>query len=1317
MRYMFEGCSSLESIDLSSFNTAAVTSMYEMFKDCSSLTALNLSNFDTQNVTDMAYMFEGCSSLAALDVSKFNTQSVTDMRYMFDNCASLASLDLSSFDTQKVWSMQNMLTNCDNLRKITFGDKFKVTSAVVLSTPMFTASNVVSNGKWGLGSETANVSYTSQELISQADTVGKISGEWYAQKASDETTLSYSVLDSSGTLFFIRSADIVRASEQGTVKSIDGDSYTGVIYPNVEIADFKKSPLPGSSADKSAIKAVKVIDEIHPTSASYMFSGLKNCVSMDLAKLDTSGVMDMRFMFSGCSSLAELDLSSFNTRQVTGMSGMFSGCSSLAKLNLASFNTQKVTNMGAMFSGCSSLAELDLSSFDTQNVTDMGLMFGDCSSLQSVNVGSFDTSKVTDMESMFYGCKTLREVDLASFDTQSVRHMDNMLVNCTNLRKMTFGPNFVIPGSSSSSGGGGEHVLYKISAVASSGGYSQGAIFTTPILTVSDLKSNGKWGLGSEENGSPVYTAQELQTTGETLGALAGTWYAQKLPEGASLAYAVIGDDGVMTFLRSTEAVAIGTPNTTITSISGGTYTGIVYDDLENQDAQTNDRYMSAWHSHPGGDIAKVKRVQVIDEIHPYNTQGWFAGFTGCESMDLAKIDVSNVKYMSGMFYYCSSLTSLDLSSFDTRSVTDMQFMFYGCDNLAKITFGSTFVVPSSMSDDDLASIFPTPTKTTSGAASTGSWGFGAVKSTSSILTASELATTGETEGALTGTWYAQRKPFVIVLGKYGEQPDVDDNVATVTVNNLKDGSTVKLYQVVDGYYENDKLVRYVLMDPDNGVIAAIGDSTKGQTEGQNDIITEGELTTIANNIRSGAFAYSDDGIDMTVSGTSATADVEPGMYVVIATDPSGEMVYNPAVVAVNITDVNSGVVEGGTVDMNTFFQHADGSDTTVAYLKVSTSDANAEISGSSKADSTDVITPKSAYGDVVAAGDTVHFTLNQMTIPSFSETYTAPQYIITSTPDDSFDAYTNLKVSVGGTDITGDTSKYTVEANGKGFKINFASDYLSSLRSTENTARAVVVTYDAVLSNPTNAFAENHTRTTVQYSNDSADATALRTITKDAYHYTLGIDTSIDSEGNGKVANTFVKVKPDGSVGADGAITNALSGATFTLYSDEGCTSVMKTAAQPDGTTVSDENGRIVFSGLDEGTYYLKETKAPLGYGLSDQTFRFTLTTELNTSGAMTKYTITKAYKDALHPDWTDAGTDTYTAQASDDGTAQGIVTADDGSITYNIARAETPTVIVNSRLQIMPATGGQGIKLMVLAAVLAGISGYAVRRKHEAE
>ena len=49
-------------------DTSEITNMYAMFYECSSLTTLDLSSFDTSAVTSMVSMFSGCSSLTTLDL-------------------------------------------------------------------------------------------------------------------------------------------------------------------------------------------------------------------------------------------------------------------------------------------------------------------------------------------------------------------------------------------------------------------------------------------------------------------------------------------------------------------------------------------------------------------------------------------------------------------------------------------------------------------------------------------------------------------------------------------------------------------------------------------------------------------------------------------------------------------------------------------------------------------------------------------------------------------------------------------------------------------------------------------------------------------------------------------------------------------------------------------------------------------------------------------------------------------------------------------------------------------------------------------------
>ena len=124
MSYMFRDCSSLESLDLSSFNTANVTRMGSMFKYCSGLTSLDLSKFNTANVKDMSGMFWGCSGLTSLDLSSFNTAKVENMSYMFSDCSGLENLDLSSFNTAEVTDMHYMFPGCSGLTTIYVSDDF-----------------------------------------------------------------------------------------------------------------------------------------------------------------------------------------------------------------------------------------------------------------------------------------------------------------------------------------------------------------------------------------------------------------------------------------------------------------------------------------------------------------------------------------------------------------------------------------------------------------------------------------------------------------------------------------------------------------------------------------------------------------------------------------------------------------------------------------------------------------------------------------------------------------------------------------------------------------------------------------------------------------------------------------------------------------------------------------------------------------------------------------------------------------------------------------------------------------------------------------
>ena len=53
---------------------------------------MDLSNFDTSAVTNMSSMFSNCSNLSTLDLSNFNTSAVTNMNLMFYSCSNLSTI-------------------------------------------------------------------------------------------------------------------------------------------------------------------------------------------------------------------------------------------------------------------------------------------------------------------------------------------------------------------------------------------------------------------------------------------------------------------------------------------------------------------------------------------------------------------------------------------------------------------------------------------------------------------------------------------------------------------------------------------------------------------------------------------------------------------------------------------------------------------------------------------------------------------------------------------------------------------------------------------------------------------------------------------------------------------------------------------------------------------------------------------------------------------------------------------------------------------------------------------------------------------------
>ena len=68
-------------------------------------------------LTNTCFMFSRCSSLTSIDLSSFNSSNINDMVGMFSDCSSLKSIDLSSFNSSNINNLSGMIYKCPYLKK------------------------------------------------------------------------------------------------------------------------------------------------------------------------------------------------------------------------------------------------------------------------------------------------------------------------------------------------------------------------------------------------------------------------------------------------------------------------------------------------------------------------------------------------------------------------------------------------------------------------------------------------------------------------------------------------------------------------------------------------------------------------------------------------------------------------------------------------------------------------------------------------------------------------------------------------------------------------------------------------------------------------------------------------------------------------------------------------------------------------------------------------------------------------------------------------------------------------------------------------
>ena len=320
----FSGLSSVESYDLSNFDTGTISNMASMFQSNTSLKTVDVSNFNMSNVTTMQNMFFNCVNLESLDVSNWNTSKLINAAYLFgsDNSRNMALkeiIGIEKLNTSNVTNMEGMFAICGNLTSLDLS-KWDTSNVTTMAFMFTNAINIIELNLTGW--DTSNVT-TMGSMFNKMEKVETILG------------LSEFITSKVENMAYIF-------------------NWCRVI-PSLDLSFW---------------------DVSNVTSLERAFSECPKLVSISFENWNTSNVTNMSYLFSGDNNLETINVSKWDTSNVTNMQNIFAYLYKIPSLNVANWNVSNVVNLHWAFYNNQLITTLDLSGWEIyESTANQGIFF------------------------------------------------------------------------------------------------------------------------------------------------------------------------------------------------------------------------------------------------------------------------------------------------------------------------------------------------------------------------------------------------------------------------------------------------------------------------------------------------------------------------------------------------------------------------------------------------------------------------------------------------------------------------------------------------------------------------------------------------------------------------------------------------------------------------------------------------------------------------------------------------------------------------------------------------------------------------------